>query len=92
MILPFILRTTDGRPYGMRNLIVGARIARPLLRRPLHRHLRGAQHIFNENSVPRGGIVNENVGDGTDQLAVLNDGAAHTSVVNKGQQNLIENL
>ena len=33
------LRTTDGRPYGIGD-VVGARIARPLLRRLLHGHLR----------------------------------------------------
>ena len=29
------------------------------------------QHIFNKYSVPRGGIVYHNVGDGADELAIL---------------------
>ena len=40
-----------------------------------HRHLCGVQHIFNENSVPRCGIVDQNVGYSTDELAVLDDWA-----------------
>ena len=56
--------------------VVGARIARPLLRRPLHRHLCRVQHILNENSVTRGGIVDENVCYRAHELAVLNDGGA----------------
>ena len=47
-----------------------------LLLRLRHRHLRGVEHVFNENPVPRCRIVDENVGDGTDELAVLNDGGA----------------
>ena len=31
------------------------------------------QHIFNKYSVPRGGIVDEDVGDSSHELAVLND-------------------
>ena len=46
------------------------------LRRLRHGHLRGIQHIFNENAVPHGGIVYHNVGYSTDELAVLNDRAA----------------
>ena len=43
-----------------------------------HGHLRGAQHIFNENSVSRGGIVDKHVGDSSHKLAVLDNGrAAH---------------
>ena len=38
-----------------------------------HRHLCGIQHIFNENAVPHGGIVDQNVGYSTDELAVLNN-------------------
>ena len=37
------------------------------------------EHIFNENSVPRGGIVDQHVGDRSHQLTVLNYGrATHT--------------
>ena len=32
----------------------------------------GIQHILNENSVARCGIINKNVGDSTYELAVLN--------------------
>ena len=39
-------------------------------------HLCGVQHIFDENAVPHGGIVDQNVGYSTDELAVLNDGRA----------------
>ena len=31
------------------------------------------QHIFNENSVPRGGVVDENVGDSSHEFSVLDD-------------------
>ena len=41
-----------------------------------HGDIRGIEHIFNENSVARRRIVDENVSDGTDELAVLNDWAA----------------
>ena len=57
-----------------------------VLRRPRQRHLHRIEHIFNENAVPRGGIVDQHVGDRTDELAVLNDGEPDTSVVKKGQQ------
>ena len=40
-----------------------------------HRHLCGIQHIFDENAVPRGGIIDENVRHRTHDLAVLNDWA-----------------
>ena len=60
------------------------------LRRSLHRHLRRIQHILNENSVPRCGIVDHNVGDCADKLTVLDyRRAAHecgqvgTTVFNK---------
>ena len=43
------------------------------LRRLLHRHLRLVEHILNENTVARGGIVDQLVGYRADQLAVLND-------------------
>ena len=36
------------------------------------------EHIFNEYSIPHGRVVDEDMGDGADQLAVLNDRrAAH---------------
>jgi hypothetical protein len=34
------------------------------------------QHILNKYSIPRGGIVNKNVGDSADELAVLYYGRA----------------
>ena len=34
------------------------------------------EHIFNKNAVPRGRIVDENVGHSSYQLAALKDGAA----------------
>ena len=40
------------------------------------RHLRRVQHILNEDTVSGCGIIDHNVGHRTDQLAVLNDGAA----------------
>ena len=46
------------------------------LRRAAHFHLRCGEHIFNENSIPRCRIVYKNVGDGSNDLAVLNDGRA----------------
>ena len=49
-----------------------------------HGHLRGVEHIFNENSVPRGGIVDQHVGDRPDELAVLNDGRAAQECVQVG--------
>ena len=39
-----------------------------------HRHI--DQHVFKEDAVPRGGIVDENVGDRADELSVLDDGRA----------------
>ena len=47
-----------------------------ILRRLFYRNARGPQHILNENSVSRGGIVDEDVRDRSDELTVLNDGAA----------------
>ena len=41
-----------------------------------HGHLRDGEHIFDENAVARGGIVDQHVGDCSDELAVLNDLAA----------------
>ena len=37
---------------------------------------RRVQHIFDKYSIPRGGIVNQNVGHRAYQPAVLNNGAA----------------
>ena len=34
------------------------------------------QHVFNENSIPNVRRVDQDVGDGADELAVLDDGAA----------------
>jgi len=39
-----------------------------------HRHI--DQHILNEDPVARGGIIDENVCDGTHELAVLDNGGA----------------
>ena len=46
------------------------------LRRLCHRYLCCVQHILDEDAVPRGGIVDQHVGDGTNQLAVLDDRGA----------------
>ena len=46
------------------------------LRRSCLWHLRRAEHIFDEDAVPRGGIVDEDVSDGSHELAVLNDRAS----------------
>ena len=45
------------------------------LRRPRHRYICFVEHIFNENSVARGGVVYEDVGDSAYEFAVLDDGA-----------------
>ena len=42
------------------------------------------QHIFNENSVPRGGIIYQNVCYRSYELAVLDDGAARHECVQVG--------
>jgi hypothetical protein len=47
--------------------------SRAFLRRSWLWHLCRVQHIFNENSVPRGGIVDEDMGDSPHELSVLND-------------------
>ena len=46
------------------------------LRRPRLWHLRGVQHIFDEDAVAACGVVYKHVGDRADELAVLNDGGA----------------
>ena len=38
--------------------------------------MRRVEHILNENAVARGGVADEDVGDGADELSVLDDGAA----------------
>ena len=38
-------------------------------------HLRGTQHIFNEDAVAAGGVADHHVGDGADKLTVLDDRA-----------------
>ena len=41
----------------------------------------GIQHIFDEDPVPRGGIIYQNMGHSADELAVLEDrGAGHECV------------
>ena len=42
------------------------------------------QHILDEDAVACGGIVDENVGDGADKLAVLDDGRARHECVQVG--------
>ena len=54
------------------------------LRRSLHRQLRFVQHIFNENSVPSCGVIDHNVGDSSDESAVLNDRRARHECVQVG--------
>ena len=64
------IRAISNRFFGM--------ILPLFLRRLLHRHLRRAQHILNENTVACGRSVDKDMGDGTDELAVLDNGrAAH---------------
>ena len=41
----------------------------PILRRRI-------KHIFNKDAVARCGVIDQNMGDGTDKLAVLDDGAS----------------
>ena len=56
--------------------------------RPLRRRV---QHIFNEDAVTRGGVVDEDMGHGTDEFAVLNDRtAAHLCV--KDRTKIFTNL
>ena len=41
----------------------------------------GVQHIFNENSVTGGGVIDEDMGHGANQFAILNNRAtAHADV------------
>jgi len=37
---------------------------------------RGIQHIFNENAVAGGGVIDQHVGHGANELAVLDNGRA----------------
>ena len=46
------------------------------LRRLRHGHSRDGEHIFDEDSVARGRVVDQDVGDCSNELAVLNDLAA----------------
>ncbi len=48
------------------------------------RHGHTDKHIFRKNTVAHGGIVDENMGHGADELAVLNDGGAAHNGVNIG--------
>ena len=48
--------------------------SRAFLRRLLHRHLRGGEHIFNEDAVTGCRVVYHNVGDCADNFAVLDYG------------------
>ena len=63
-------RAVDNRPYNENPPFpnVGADIIRPL----------GCciQHIFNEDAISGGWVVDQDVGHSADQLAVLDDGAA----------------
>jgi len=34
------------------------------------------EHIFDEDAISHGGVADEDVGDGADELSVLDDGAA----------------
>ena len=42
----------------------------------MNREVCGGEHIFDEDAVAGGGVIDEDVGDGADELAVLNNGAA----------------
>ena len=48
------------------------------------------QHVVNKYSVPRGGVVDQDMGDRTDELAVLDQGEPDRSAVRKGQQKSTE--
>ena len=50
--------------------------SRAFLRRLCHRYLCGVQHIFDEDAVSRGGIVDENVRHSAHKLSVLDDRGA----------------
>jgi hypothetical protein len=53
--------------------------------------LRGVEHIFDENSVSGCRIVDEDVSDRVDELAVLDDGRAAHECVQIGTTFLSEN-
>ena len=42
------------------------------------------QHILDKDSVSSGAVLHQNMGDGPDELSVLNDGAAAQEHVNNG--------
>ena len=50
--------------------------SRAFLRRPRLWHLRGVEHILDENTIPRCRIIYEHVRYSSHKLAVLNDGRA----------------
>ena len=50
------------------------------------------QHILDENSVSRGGVTNEDVGDRPDELSVLDDRAAAHECVHAGTTIINRNL
>ena len=39
-----------------------------------HRHI--GEHVFNKDAISRCRIIDEDVGDGADELSILNDGGA----------------
>ena len=66
-----------------------------LLRCLRHGYLRGIEHIFNKYPVSRGGVVDQNVRDRADELAVLNDGRAAHALDNStcfGKKCLVRDL
>ena len=50
------------------------------------------QHIFNENAVARGRVVDKHVGHRADELAVLDEGAAAHECVQVGTTIINRNL
>ena len=44
------------------------------------------QHIFNKNAISAGGVLDENVSNGADQLSILNDGASAHSLDDAASQ------
>ena len=54
------------------------------LRRPRHGKIDSGEHIFDKNSVSRGRVIDQHVGDCSHQLAVLDDRAAAHECVQVG--------
>ena len=54
-----------------------------------HRHI--GEHILEEDPVTRGGIVDQNMGDGAHDLAVLDDGGAGRECVQVGRTDFHKN-